>query len=379
MTILFAVIFSFWFVQSIDLIWGVLRGIPVLKPVLLADISPPKISILFAARNEAPQVRTALESILTQNYPNYEVIAVNDRSTDETPLILKEFQSHPRFKLINIENLPDGWLGKNHALFKAYEVSTGEWLLFTDADVHFSPDTLRTAADYLKKTQADHLVIFPKLITETLVENIFTSAFFMAFYRRFRPWTVSDPKSKNFMGVGAFNLTRRMFYEKAGTHRKLCLDVIDDMHLGRNLKESGAHQFAVYGPDLVSVRWIQGWQGVLKSLEKNAFAGFDYNWFLVLLATAAGICLDVLPFVGIFLGGPVFIFSALTLACIFCCYAACMKVHPQSLVSFPTHPVGTLLALFVIWRSVFNILNKGGVTWRDTFYPLDRLRTYSKN
>lgn len=379
MTVLFGLIFLFWYFQSMDLIWGVLRGIPVLRTRRHLGNLFPKVSIIFAARDEAPQVRAALKSMLAQNYPDFEVIAVNDRSTDDTLKIFQEFEKNPRLKIINVEHLPEGWLGKNHALLKGYDKSSGEWLLFTDGDVNFSPDAVKTAVTYAEEESLDHLVIFPKLIVRTFVETIFTSAFFMAFYRRFRPWTVSDPKSKNFMGVGAFNFTSRLLYEKAGTHEKLAMDVIDDMHLGRNLKAVGARQAAVYGPSLVRVQWVKGWQGVLKSLEKNAFAGFDYQWTLVFFATLAGLCLDVLPFIGIFFDGTIFTFSALTVGCIFACYLACMKVHPESLISFPAHPAGTLLTLFVVWRSVFSILRQGGVRWRDTFYPLDRLRQYSKS
>lgn len=380
MQVLFGVIFFFWYFQAMDLVWGVLRGIKVLKPRRHLGEILPKISIIFSARNEAPQVRTALKSMLAQNYPDFEVIAVNDRSTDETLKIMREFEKNPRLKIINLEHLPEGWLGKNHALFKAYGRSSGDWFLFTDADVHFSPEALKTAMFYAQEKNLDHLVVFPKLIALTVIETIFTSAFFMAFYRRYRPWTVSNPKSKkNFIGVGAFNFTERLVYEKAGGHEKLALDVIDDMHLGRNLKKVGARQEAVYGPELVKVRWVQGWRGVLKSLEKNAFAGFDYSWPLVALGTLAGICLDVLPFAGIFFDGIIFTFSALTIACIFACYAACTKVHPESIISFPSHPAGTLLTLFVIWRSVLGILKRGGVRWRDTFYPIETLRRYSKN
>lgn len=379
MVFLFGAIFIVWLAQTIGLVPGVLFKIPILKSRSFVSLRmTQRVSIIFAAKNEAPQVRTALASMLAQDYPDFEVIAVNDRSDDETSSILNSFDD-PRLKVIDIRNLPEDWLGKTHGLFTAYQQSSGEWLLFTDADVHFSPDALQAAAAFIQENHADHLVIFPKLVTKNWIEEIFTGAFFMAFYRRFKPWTVSDPKSKNFVGVGAFNLVRRSFYEKAGTHEKLRLDVIDDMHLGRNLKEAGVKQFAVYGPELVSVQWIRGWQGVLKSLEKNAFAGFGYSWPLVALATMAGVCLDVLPFLGIFFTGPVFIFSVLTLFCIFACYTACSRVHANALFSFPTHAIGTLLMLAVIWRSVFQILRKGGVTWRSTFYPLSRLRAYSKN
>ena len=120
--------------------------------------SVPLISVIFAARDEAEKLPAALETILTQDYPNFEVIAINDRSQDGTSLILHEFErTCQHLHVTDLDTLPQGWLGKPHALVKGFEQSRGEWLVFTDADVHFTPDVLSRAVALAESQGWDHL------------------------------------------------------------------------------------------------------------------------------------------------------------------------------------------------------------------------------
>ncbi len=375
--IISALVCLIWLFQAEDIVRGILFRTPVLKAGPRAVPQPaPKISIIFSARNESANVRPALESMLGLDYPDYEVIAVNDRSEDETYAVLKSFHD-PKLQVLNILELPEGWLGKNHALFEAYRHSTGSWLLFTDADVHFHRDTLKASVEMIQEKNLDHLVVFPDMICGKWIEKIFCSAFILAFFRRFRPWKALDPESENFIGVGAFNMVRRETYRGAGTHQKIAMDVLDDIHLGRMIKVFGGRQMGVCGPELVKVRWAVGWEGVLKSLEKNAFAGFDYSAPLLVLATFAGILLDVLPFPALFFP-KTFLPAMVAVFCIAAAYAAGSRINRGTWVSFFLHPLGMLLILALMWRSALKVLSEGGVTWRGTFYPLDQLRAYSK-
>ncbi len=374
--VLAAFVLLYWIFLALDIVTGIYFRTPVLKAGPVPAITP-RISIVFSARNEAPQVRSALESMLDQDYPDYEVIAVNDRSEDETPAILKSF-SHPRLKVLEIRELPPDWLGKNNGLYEGYKISTGSWVLFTDADVHFERGALSAAARMINEKNTDHLVAFPKMVCHHWIEAVFSSAFVMAFFRAFRPWAAQNPKSKRFVGVGAFNMVRREMYEKAGTHRKIALDVIDDLHLGRLTKNAGARQLAVFGGDFVSVQWVQGWKGVFKSLEKNAFAGFDYNAVFAAFATAAGVAVDVFPLIGLFFP-QTFLFCAGIAMCAAVSYFSCRRVNSWAWFAFFMHPFGSALVLVLLWRSVLKVLKDGGVTWRGTFYDLASLRAYSKN
>ena len=134
--------------------------------VPLSSPDAPLLSIIFAARDEAEKLPAALATVLAQDYPNYEVIAVNDRSQDQTPAILHQFERiSQNLKVINIGQLPPGWLGKPHALAAGFERSRGEWIVFTDADVHFAPDVLRLAVALAQQRQWDHLSLFASIDT----------------------------------------------------------------------------------------------------------------------------------------------------------------------------------------------------------------------
>ncbi len=393
-----SLVFLVWLLQTIDLVSGVLLKLPFLSchsrtilggnPLVhrsptktFGDDKAPKISVVFAARNEAASVGETLRMLLSQDYPDFEVIAVNDRSEDKTLSILQSFSHDSRLKILNIQELPPHWLGKTHALYQGYLISTGEYLVFTDADVLFLPGTLKAAMAILCHSRergnpfCDHLVLFPKLLTGGFVERAFTQVFGLALFRRFRPWQASNPKSLAHMGIGAFNMIRRSAYEKIGTHQRLALEVVDDVTLGRLVKENGLRQRVMSGIDFISVPWVANAGGVVKSLEKNAFAGMGYSVFTLLAATLAIMALDILPFFFLFLThGPAFYFNLGTLLCLLLIsLAACRKMSGDWRL-FWTHPFASLLLLFILWRSAFLILRAGGVRWRDTFYSLDQLK-----
>src|SRR5262249_6223146 len=152
-----------------------------------------------------------------------EVIAVNDRSTDRTGEHMDNVASlpeaHGRLKVVHVSELPPGWLGKPHAMWTAANAADGEWLLFTDADVLYRPDVLRRTLAYAEAERADHVVLFPRMIMHSPGERMMIAFFQTLFVFGHRPWKVADPKTKDHMGVGAFNLVRRSVYESVGTYR----------------------------------------------------------------------------------------------------------------------------------------------------------------
>ena len=367
-------IFLFWLVRATDFLAGTFWRIPTLRKRFLEETAIPKISVLFAARNEAAKVGETVSRLLAQDYPDYEVIAVDDRSDDGTGEILASFRD-PRLRVVRIEKLPEGWLGKTHALYQGLRTSSGEWLLFTDADVVMDPATLASAVAAIRENKLDHLTLFPKLLLHHYVETLFTAYFMLAFNLRYRPWAASSPRSLAYVGVGAFNMVRRTAYEKIGTHEVLALDVADDMILGRFVKRAGFRQQAMFGHELISVRWVEGWRGVLNGLHKNAFRGLNYSFLNLIGATFALAAVDLLPFLLLFVSrGPVFYFSAATVGMIFLVYLSGQKYNKRSLSAFFGHPVSCLFFLFVLWRSALTALRDGGVYWRETFYSLKELR-----
>lgn len=377
MTVIALALLLFWLVVSFDLIRGILFDIPNLQARdFVRAKTTPKVSILFSARNEQKRIPEALASMLAMDYPDFEVIAINDRSSDKTLQEMEKFTNNPRLKIISISELPEGWLGKNHALQKGYEISKGEWLLFTDADVSFHPKALQAALGFCEKNGADHLPLFPQMIVRGFWPSVYARCFSFGFLVRFRPWQASNPKAKNYVGIGAFNLVRRAAYERIGMHASFRLNVLDDMELGRRMKAAGFRQFPAATRDCVRVPWMEpGWQGILKSIEKNAFAGMGYRFSLLVMMTLFSVMINMVPYFGAFFWtGTAQLLMILSLGLIFCCYLAIQKQNSASFWVFFFHPLGVLLVLVMLWRSAILALRRGGIQWRDTFYKLSDLK-----
>ena len=244
----------------------------------------PRVSIIVPARNEEETIEQALHTLLALDYDNYEVIAVNDRSTDRTGEILERIAENPRFsqnaretghpefrsfRVVHHRELPAGWLGKTHAMWTAANHATGDWLLFTDADVLFKPDSLRRALAYAESVPADHVVLFPQMIMKRPGEYMMIAFFQTMFMFGHRPWKVADPSTDDHMGVGAFNLVRRRVYDAVGTYEALRMEVLDDMKLGKVVKKAGYAQRNVFGGDLISIRWAKGAMGVVNNSDQE--------------------------------------------------------------------------------------------------------------
>ncbi len=204
-------------------------------------------------------------------------------------------------KVIRIAELPAGWMGKPHAMWSAANQATGEWLLFTDADVLFKPDSVRRALAYAEAEAADHLVLFPRMIMKRPGEKMMIAFFQTLFVFGHRPWKVADPKTKDHIGVGAFNLIRRKVYDAVGTYQALRFEVLDDMKLGKVVKNAGYAQRNVFGADLISIRWAKGAMGVVDNLTKNFFAIMSFQWPRALASCVALAFLNLMPFVGVWL------------------------------------------------------------------------------
>jgi glycosyltransferase involved in cell wall biosynthesis len=359
------------------------------------DLSPaddtgrvPRVSIIVPARNEAEHIEAALLSLLQLDYPTYEVIAVDDRSEDTTGAILDRLEtrwcetgeaSGRQLKMLRVTELPPGWLGKTHAMWQAGKQATGDWLLFTDADVVFHPDALRRAMVYAKRERADHLVLFPTMVMKSLGERMMQACFQSQFVFAHRPWRVADPKSRDAIGIGAFNLIRRDVYDALGTYQRLRMAVLDDMKLGEVVKKEGYRQRIVFGRDLLRLRWVFGTSGMIRNLTKNFFAVLDYNTALAALAVMGIVVVNLGPFVGpviatgwCYLG---FVAGLLSLALIYVGMSWHSDISPMYVV---LHPIGTVMFSYALVRSVVLTLVRRGVVWRGTWYSLAELRKFSR-
>jgi glycosyltransferase involved in cell wall biosynthesis len=343
----------------------------------------PRVSIIVPARNEAEHIRETLVGLLALDYSDCEIIAVNDRSTDSTGRIMNEVEEAQRscgagttrLKVIHIAELPSGWMGKTHAMWTAGKLATGHWLLFTDADVLFKRDALRRAIAYAEQDPADHLVVFPRMITKRWDETMMIAFFQALFVFGHRPWKVADPKARDHMGVGAFNMVRRSTYDSVGTYLALRMEVLDDMKLGKVIKNAGFAQRCVFGEDLISLHWAKGAFGIVNNLTKNFFAVLSFQWWRT-AATIFGLAfLNLGPFLGTLLAhGWLRVPYVLALVSMFAIYLGMSKRSAIPPYYFLLHPVSTSLFMYTLMLSMFHAISNDGIVWRGTKYQLDELR-----
>jgi GT2 family glycosyltransferase len=374
--VLFGLIASLWIIQGIRAGVGMAR-LPWLSdaPALPLD-GAPLISVIFAARDEAEKLPGAIPTLLAQDYPQFEVVAVNDRSQDRTPAILHEYErANSNLKVIDIADLPPGWLGKPHALVEGFGKSRGEWLVFTDADVHFAPDVLRRAVALAQERQWDHLTLLASIEMRGFWEITAITYFGLGFVIGNEPWQASNARSGRYVGVGAFQLVRRAAYEKSGGHRRLRMDVIEDMKLGKLIKMAGLRSGVAVAQDMVRVRWHSGLQNVIRGVTKNMFAACHYNPLLALVAMSLPLVMSVLPFFGLaFATGWARSFAGIAAGTAILIHGAMIWSTSVSPFYAFTHPLGAVIFSWMLTRSAIATLLRGGVVWRDTFYPLEELR-----
>jgi Glycosyl transferase family 2 len=343
------------------------------------DTALPSLTIVVPARNEQAEIETALRSLLQLNYPQYQIVAVNDRSTDQTGAIMDRLAAEPasagKLRVLHVRDLPSGWLGKVHAMWLGAQQSRSDWLLFTDADCVFDTDSARRAIHYATRTATDHLVLFPTAHMKTLGERMMISFPQVMSSFVMRPWKVRDPNARDHIGVGAFNLTRRFAYDAVGTYEKLRLEVVDDIKLGETIKKAGLRQDVVFGPELVSLRWAVGAAGVVANLEKNLFAFLQFRISLALAVCVITFFLCVCPFLGLFVApGWARAGFAVAVAMIALAYTLTGRYMASSPLLFLTCPIAAVVFAFAALQSAFLALRDGAITWRGTRYPLSELK-----
>jgi cellulose synthase/poly-beta-1,6-N-acetylglucosamine synthase-like glycosyltransferase len=369
-----------WLALSFRWLRGI-RKIPVLEDVPETDLVDrnPALSIILAARDEERSVNESVVSMLAQDYSGMlEVIGVNDRSTDRTAEILEELVAkHPdRLRVSNVDSLPEGWLGKTHALHTGAARATGEWLLFTDADVIFSTDSAEKAVRYAISSGLDHLTLPPEIVCRSVLLRSFVAAFILVFEMTQRPWRVGDPRTQEHVGVGAFNLIRKDAYERSGTHRAIRMRPDDDMKLAKLLKRHGFRQGVAYGAGLISVEWHQTLPDAVQGLSKSMFSSLDYR----IGATVAGVLMllltNVLPVFGLFARNLTGILCRLNFLSTFLLYAYRARHFGNKTPWWYAvlHPFGICVFIYAMLRSASTTLAGGGIEWRETRYSLKELK-----
>lgn len=353
------------------------RSVKALRDMPFGPAANPKrVSIIVAARNEQRNIRSALQSLLDLGYPNYELIVVDDRSEDDTGQILDEIaSSNSRLNVVHINSLPDGWLGKNHALWVGTRQATGYYLLFTDADIVMEPTVVTRAVAYMEQNNLDHLAATPSMQMPTTFLGMFGVSFIVVFSLFSRPWKAKDPHSRNHIGIGAFNMVRAEVYRQVGGHETIRLRPDDDIKLGKIIKKSGFRQDAAYAPEFLAVEWYASVTEVIKGLEKNAFSGADYNIAMVVCGAIVYSVCSIGPFAAIFLtSGITWYMNIIVITLSLLIYADCARFHNSRVWHAVGYPLATALFVVIIIRTMILNIIQGGIYWRGTFYSLKELK-----
>lgn len=341
----------------------------------------PRLAIMVPARNEAANVGQCLDSLLALDYPNYEICAIDDRSTDDTGAIMDRLAAeHPnKLRVLHIRELPSGWLGKTHAMWRGAAQTQSDWILFTDGDIFFRADALSRAIHYAEVNSCDHLVVMPTMIMKGFGEHMMLSFFGFCSSLMIRLHKVQDPKTKDFVGAGAFNLIRRSAYEKIGTFHALRMEVIEDVKLGEAVKRRGLSQHCVWGLGLARVRWAEGVLGVVDNMRKNLFSLLNFSWLFLALASVGAAIYHLAPWIGLLFASGIARFGfAVAVLSIAALYLRLSLKFGFSPLYFLTQPVATMMFLYALMLSAWSSLRHGGVVWRGTTYSVAEIQAITR-
>lgn len=334
---------------------------------------PPRVSIVIAARDEEARIELTVRKLLAQEGIDLEIIAVDDRSKDRTWAILRQLAAEDaRVKPMQVAELPPGWLGKCHACHCGAAEATGEWILFTDADVWLKRDTLKRALLVARADQVDHICLTPGVNPRSSTAK----AWYLLFLVTLADWfaRVNRDHPKGFFGMGAFNLVRADAYRDCGGYEALRLTVVDDVKLGLLLRRTGKRTRAFIGGDDCECHWGDTAMAMARIMEKNYFAAIDYKTahaYAVGVFGVLGFAAAVIgPFAGTWAGLAAFAaLMSLAVPCGIFANRLNWGMKPALLAPF-VFP----LLFWAVLNSTRKTLKQGGIRWRDTFYTLESLR-----
>jgi chlorobactene glucosyltransferase len=338
------------------------------------------VSIIVPARNEGLAISNCLQSLLSQDYENYEVIAVDDSSTDNTFSIISDLSKNNRtLTSIKCPPRPDDWVGKNWACFQGYKKSTGEILLFTDADTVHRPDALSSAINTMVHDQIDALTLVPKLLCQDIITKFTLPVLSVFLHSRYSPLRVNNPNNKIGYFFGSFYLISKTNYERIGTHETVRQELVEDGALGRIVKEKGMNLRLVRGENFVEALWARDPRSLWHALRRIIIPLHTERRKSAMMITAFIFFILMQPFLTFPLSllylsenplkGPLEIVCLLTIILILICASVQSRF---GLLQKSIYGLGFVLGCTVITASflmpAFSLKGNRTVKWRDRSY-----------
>ena len=238
----------------------------------------PKVSIILPARNEEKYIAKCLDSLINQDYPNFEIIAVNDSSTDGTGVIMQQYAAkNPRILVVHAKSKPEGWAGKNWACFQGYLRARGDLLLFTDADTVHLPSTMSLSIKHLIFENLDALTAIPKLLSKDFWTKITLPMLSTFLHSRFSALRVNNPKTKIGYFFGSFFIITRSTYEKVGTHKAVRYELVEDGALGGKVKKEKFMIKMVRGESYIEAIWARDLNTLWHGLRRLMIPLYNQN------------------------------------------------------------------------------------------------------
>jgi len=319
---------------------------------------------------------------LKETYPNIQFVIVDDRSTDDTGVIADRVAADdPRFVVVHNDVLPEGWLGKVHALHRGIEMTDSDWVLFTDADVHIEPGVLEKVIAWCEHRKLDQLTLLPRLEAGGFWLNAL-HAFFLRFATGLPAalYAVESPKTRMAAGAGAFNLFRRSALARTPGMESLRLEIVDDGGLAFLLKAYGAKCSIINGSNDVHLRWYPSVGAMKRGFEKNGFAIANYSLPAMLVMCTLMVVFEWLPFVALLqLGHPVVqILGGLAIINAIIATGVSSYGGRSPVIPAIAYPVAATLMAYFLFRSGVLAVWRKGISWRGTFYPLKDLRGFER-
>jgi glycosyltransferase involved in cell wall biosynthesis len=333
-----------------------------MTPPELSSI-PPEVSVIIPARNEEASLGTCLESLVTQTGVEFEIIVVDDHSTDHTREIAASF---PSVRVIDAGPLPEGWTGKNNAVATGARAGCGRWLLFTDADTIHLPGSLARAVKEAQENSADLLSYSPEQIAVTFWEKAVLPAVFAELACQYPPAKVSDPASPEAAANGQYILVKREVYSAVGGHAAVASDILEDVALARAVKSSGRKIRFRYGADAVRTRMYRNFAQLREGWTKNLALLFPNPGWLATKTLALWICPWLVLSVKLTRSGDLF-WYALYLAAVLFLVVRLKRANFATDMTVLAALFGTPMFAYLLLRSK-RMHGKGTVSWKGRTY-----------
>lgn len=341
--------------------------------------SYPFVSVLIPARNEEANIENCVTSLLNQKHPNYEVIVLNDNSTDRTSNILYELkQTYPKLKIVNGSPLPEGWIGKSYACSQLTKEAKGDWLLFTDADTIHNENSIADGIKSALFRKADLLSVIPYQITKSLPEKLVIPILHFITYVLLPFYFLERKGFEKFtFAVGQYMLFKRSSLEKIGGYEAVKNEIVEDVEMGRLIKRNKMQLVMLNGIDMVKCRMYRNFNQLWEGFSKNIFAGLGFSSLLMVVIVVSYFILFVLPFFSFlffaFIGENQF--ALICLAQVIINYAIRFVLSVKfklSFVSSVLHPFGILTVLLITINSWRLVKFSGGPKWKGRTYNLNQ-------